>query len=118
MKRVKTQTINIDQKLWEEAMDLAKKNHDESVSIVIAKLLQEWLHAKNKHVTIKSTHLSMSKKVRRSLYCDVFLWKEVKTYAREHFGKSGSFIIDVLLRNWVHDEKKRKIENPNQARLI
>ena len=118
MKRVKTQTINIDINLWEEAMELAKKNHDESVSIVVSKLMQEWLSSKNKHVTIKSTHLSMSKKVRRSLYCDRFLWKEVKDYAKEHFGKSGSFVIDVLLKNWVHDEKKRKVENPNQARLI
>ncbi len=118
MKRVKTQTINVDQALWEEAKLLAMRNHNESVSVVVSKLLEEWLHSTNKHVTIKNTHLKMSTKVRRSLYCDIFLWKEAKNYAREHFGKSGSYIIDVLLRNWVHDEKKRKVENPNQARLI
>ena len=118
MKRVKTQTINIDYYLWEEAKSLALKNHEESVSAVIAKLLLEWNHAHNKHISIKSTHLKADKKVRRSLYCDINVWKEAKNYAREHFGKSGSYIIDILLRNWVFDEKKRKVENPNQARLI
>ncbi len=118
MKRVKTQTINVDQQLWEEAKLLALKNHDESVSIVISRLLQEWNASHNKHVTIKSTHLKYTQKVRRSLYCDIDIWKNAKDHAKEQFGKSGSFIIDVLLRNWVHDEKKRKIDNPNQARLI
>ncbi|MDH5465375.1 MAG: hypothetical protein OEW60_07060 [Thiovulaceae bacterium] len=118
MKRVKTQTINVDQKLWEDAKALALKNHDESVSIVVSRLLQEWNNAYNKHVTIKSTHLSHTQKVRRSLYCDIDIWKNAKDYAKSHFGKSGSYVIDVLLRNWVHDEKKRKIDNPNQARLI
>lgn len=118
MKRVKTQTINIDIQLWEEAKRFAERNHQASVSEVISKLLEEWLASNNKHIALKGSHLKKQKKVRRSLYCDIKLWKSVIVYAKEHFGKSGSFIIDALLRNWVADEKKRKAENPNQAKLI
>ena len=118
MKRVKTQTINIDLHLWEEAKRLAKRNHQASISEVIAQLLEEWMASANKHITLKSSHLKKQEKVRRSLYCDIKLWKSVIVYAKEHFGKSGSFIIDALLRNWVSEEKKRRPENPNQAKLI
>ena len=118
MKQLKTQTINIDQQLWEEAKRLAMLHHQESVSMVIAKLLEAWNQSPNKHITIKHAHLKKEQKVRRSLYCELDIWKNTQLHAKKEFGKSGSFIIDLLLRNWVFDEKKRKIENPNQARLI
>lgn len=118
MKRIKTQTINVDLQLWNEAKTFALKNHNDSVSSVISKLLDAWNASHNKHITIKTGHLRSSTKVRRSLYCERHVWQEAKSNAKEHFGKSGSYIINILLQNWVIDERKRKIENPNQATLL
>ncbi|KIM10651.1 MAG: hypothetical protein KU37_10205 [Sulfuricurvum sp. PC08-66] len=118
MKRVKTQTINVDAALWDEAKHLALRNHQESLSVVISQLLSAWNNSPNRHISIKSTLLKKELRIRRSLYCDASLWQETMHRAKTEFGKSGSHIIEVLLRNWVTDERKRKVENPKQAKLI
>lgn len=118
MKRVRTQTINVDKALWDDVKHYAQKNHAVSASQVVSQLLKAWNDSKNKHITIKGTHLKKDTKVRRSLYCDINIWKEAMRHAKSHFGKSASYIIDILLRNWLEAEKKRKVENPKQAKLI
>lgn len=56
--------------------------------------------------------------VTRSLVIDRNTWDEAMKYSRVRYKMSLSKVIDNLLQEWVQKEKRKPLENENQAKFF
>lgn len=56
--------------------------------------------------------------VTRSLVIDRETWDESMKFARVRYKMSLSKVIDSLLQEWVAKEKRKPLENENQAKFF
>ena len=56
--------------------------------------------------------------VTRSLVIDRETWDDAMKYSRVRYKMSLSKVIDSLLQEWVKKEKRKPLENENQAKFF
>ena len=56
--------------------------------------------------------------VTRSLVVDRTTWDDAMKYSRVRYKMSLSKVIDSLLQEWVQKEKRKPLENENQAKFF
>lgn len=56
--------------------------------------------------------------ITRSLVIDKTVWDESKKYARTRYKTSLSKVVEHLLEEWLKKEKRKPLENENQARFF
>ena len=56
--------------------------------------------------------------VTRSLVVDRGTWDEAMKYSRARYKMSLSKVVESLLQEWVQKEKRKPLENENQAKFF
>jgi len=56
--------------------------------------------------------------VTRSLLIDKKTWEEAMKYSRSRYKMSLSKVIESLLQDWLNKEKRKPLDNANQAKFF
>jgi len=56
--------------------------------------------------------------VTRSLVVDRNTWDEAMKYSRVRYKMSLSKVVDSLLQEWIKKERRKPLENENQAKFF